>query len=124
MKLETLLKSRKERFCMDGNLPIWFNLTVYFLGIVFMFFGYIIRSGKQISLLGNIGKLKKEKDINTVCKLTSVYLLVLGAGIISIPMVGFFFNFYAVLATVGAAIIGSVIFWLTLSKIYFTPSAE
>lgn len=109
---------------MDANLPIWFNLTTYFLGVAFLFLGYKIKSKRQISLLGSIGKLKKEKDLNTVCKLSSVYSVLLGANIITIPIVNLVFNLYIVMALVGVAIVGSMIFWLTLSKVYFTPSAK
>ena len=45
---------------MDANLPIWFNLTTYFLGVAFLFLGYKIKLKRQISLLGSIGKLKKK----------------------------------------------------------------
>ena len=74
-------------------------------------------------MLGRIGKLKK-KDLNTVCKLSSVYSVLLGANIITIPIVNLVFNLYIVMALVGVAIVGSMIFWLTLSKVYFTPSAK
>ncbi|HEY4600657.1 MAG TPA: hypothetical protein VIG73_05195 [Cerasibacillus sp.] len=68
--------------------------------------------------------MKKEKDLNTVCKLTSVYSVLLGASIITIPIVNLVFNLYGVMVLVGVAIVGTMIFWLTLSKVYFIPSAK
>ncbi|WP_373893189.1 hypothetical protein [Virgibacillus sp. CBA3643] len=109
---------------MDGNLSIWFNLTTYFLGITFLFLGYKIKAKKQISLLGNIGELKKKDNLNTVCTLACVYSVLLGASIIVIPVVNLVLNLYAVMALVGLAIIGSMIFWLILSRVYFSPSVK
>ncbi|MFS0752150.1 hypothetical protein [Oceanobacillus sp. 1P07AA] len=102
------------------DLPIWFILSTNLLGFIFIYLGYRIWSRKQISLLGNIGKLKEEKYLNTVCKLSSVYSLVLGAIVMIIPMVNLLFDFLAVIILVGGGIIGSIIFWTTLQKVYFT----
>lgn len=110
---------------MDASMLIWFNITTYFLGVVFLYLGYRIRSRKQISLLGNIGELKKKKHLNAVCKLTSFYSLFLGATFIITPIVYLVFNLYAVMAMIGVAIVVSLIFWLTLSKVYFiSPSQQ
>lgn len=100
------------------DLPIWFILSTNLLGFTFLYLGYKIWSRKQISLLGNIGKLKK--DLNIVCKLTSLYSFVLGAIVMNIPMVNLLFDFHAVILLVAVAMIGSIIFWFILQKVYFT----
>lgn len=109
---------------MIVHLPVWFNLLTYFLGMMFLYLGYKIWSKKEITMLGNMGKLKEEKDLNTVCHLASAYSFVLGAVIISIPLVNVLIDFYAVIALVGIAFIGSMIFWFTLPKVFFIPSAK
>lgn len=104
---------------MDASVPIWFNLTTYFLGVILLYLSYRIGFKKQISLLGNIGELKNKKNRNVVCKITSIYSLFLGAIFILAPVISLVFNLYVVMVIVGVAIVISLIFWPTLSKVYF-----
>lgn len=102
------------------DLPVWFVVTTNIFGLILLYLSFKMWQGKQISLLGNIGELKKESHLNTVCKLTSIYSFVLGAMMLTMPLVNLLFTFHAVILLVVVGIIGSIIFWFALQKVYFT----
>ncbi|MBG9812046.1 hypothetical protein ABD68_10575 [Bacillus endophyticus] len=106
---------------MDIEFPAWFILSTYLMGLTFIYLGYRICAKQKLSLIGNGVKLKKAEKLNTVCKLTGIYSVVLGVLVMAIPMLNLFFNLFIIMCIVGITIIASAIFWLTLQKIYFVP---
>ncbi|MFP3888213.1 hypothetical protein [Priestia filamentosa] len=106
---------------MDIEFPAWLILSTYLIGLTFIYLGYRICAKQQLSLIGSRVKLKNAEKLNTVCKLTGIYSVVLGALIMAIPMFKLFLDLFIIMFMVGIMIIASAIFWFTLQKIYFVP---
>ncbi|MCM3538679.1 hypothetical protein [Priestia endophytica] len=106
---------------MDIEFPVWFILSTYLIGLTFIYLGYRICAKQQLSLIGSGVKLKNAEKLNTVCKLTGIYSVVLGTLVMAIPMFNLFFNLFIIMFIVGITIIASTIFWFALQKIYFVP---
>ena len=103
------------------EFPALFILSTYLIGLTFIYLGYRIWAKQQISLIGSNVKLKNAEKLNTVCTLTGIYSILLGALVMSIPAFNLFFNLFTIMFIVGMALIGSAIFWVSLQKIYFVP---
>lgn len=106
---------------MDIEFPVWFILLTYLMGLTFIYLGYRVWAKRQISLIGSRVTLKNAEKLNTVCKLTGIYSIVLGVLIMSIPTFNLFLNLFIIMFIIGITLIGSAIFWFALQKIYFVP---